>query len=328
MVNANKVVVEDILNFPLVPKGVYTSFRKLLPHQKADSSEKIIENLQFLKQESEKKSRLSQLIFFDFKFFINHPEVAKRKTTATTIEQRISYLFGGQLTDTKSRQNPNIRSLISPNDLLNLSPEIQNKICSNYREKGDVLIGENFKVSVKSLMDNNNEINFGAFQYNTLFKGILDEDLLRIGERRNQIKKIIENSELTIGRGSRPQLWNLFKYIKHINKWDEFIERWRICFGGVFKEDTLIYIKDPSNFTIHLIDNKKFNNTVLLSLNQSQSDQIINRWEGNSIRMDKNKLIRNSSFSLTLNFDSLFDDSFLLEKFYDLYNQKTSHLLE
>lgn len=45
-----------------------------------------------------------------------------------------------------------------------------------------------YKVSIKSLIPENKEINFGAFDFTSLVQGILDDKFLALGERRSKIK--------------------------------------------------------------------------------------------------------------------------------------------
>jgi hypothetical protein len=318
--------IEGILKFPLVPKGIWDFVHNNLPNKKARETKHIIENFEFLDQEIKNGSIPIELIFLDFKYFINHPEVSKRKTTATTIEERLSHLFGGNLTDKKSRKNPRISDLLNHSEVNLLPKSVQDTICSNFREKGDILFNNNYKISVKSLMPNNKEINFGAFQYNTLFEGILDKNLLGIGERRNTIIKEIDKKKVKVGRGSRSQLENLFNYIKSIEKWNKFIERWKICFRGVFQEDIIIYLKDPEKLELHLIDNNTFVNLVSESLNYESNEQILNRWEGNSIRMDRTKIINSSIYSLKFNFSNLKCEKSFLNKMIELDIEKSNSL--
>lgn len=318
--------IESILKFPLVPINIWDKMNDRLPFNKVSSTDEIISNLEFFHKEFKSGSKIAELILLDFKYFINHPQLSKRKTTATTIEERLSYLFGGALTDKNSRTNPRITELLNTSDIKLIPIESQEKICSNFREKGDILFLNNYKISVKSLMPDNKEINFGAFQYNTLFKGILPEDLLNIGERKNQVIKTINNNQVRIGRGSREQLKNLFIYIKSLGKWDQFVERWSICFKGVFKEDIIIYLKHSNKFEMHLIENSSFVNLISKSLDNEKDKQIINRWEGNSIRMDRSKIIENSTYSIKIDISELKNESTFKKKLLDIDIQKSKLL--
>ena len=311
--------IKKLLTFPLIPIGVYELLKNEM-NITVSNTDDLINIMNYLDKGRDNKNsilkRTLELIFFDLQFWINHPQVSKRKSTATTIEERIAYLGDGLLTDVTNRQNPIISDLLSNEEINNLDEELKETICSNHREKGDVQFHNNYKLSVKSLISDNKEINFGAVKFTTLLKDILDDDILIIGERKQTIIREHQDISYTIGRGSKPQLKQLFKYINALGKWTEFLNRCKIVFKGIYSEDILIYIKNPDIFEIHIISNQKFQDIINTSLSNyfSNNNSVLNRWEGNSIRMERDYFINNATFSLKLNFDEITNSKDILSK--------------
>lgn len=177
----------------------------------------------------------------------------------------------GRTSDDLPKINPNIDRLLSQEEIEKIPTEIQLKICSNFREKGDLIFYDprqdsSYKVSIKSLIPENKEINFGAFDFTSLVKGILDDKFLALGERRSKIKVSFNDTDYEIGRGSKAQLSELFQYLNQIGKLEEFFERWEIAFKGVFKKDVLIYIKNYKRLQIYLLSNDDFRRCISDSL--------------------------------------------------------------
>lgn len=281
-------------------------------------------------------SILAKLILFDLKNFINHPAINKENSTAKALENRIALLGDGKTSDALPKNDPEISVLLSDVEISTLPTVIHKKICSNFREKGDAIfynskLNTSYKVSIKSLIESNKEINFGSFEFTSLVKNILDERFQTLGERKSLFREIIENEEIEIGRGSKKQLNGLFRYIKSLNKWDKFIERFEICLKGVFKEDIFIYIKDFKVLKIYIISNQAFTNCVINSLknyDNNNSKLVITRWEGNSIRMERDLLIENSDFTLVKEFKDCFDDNLIQSKIQDIENIKFESLIK
>jgi hypothetical protein len=325
--------IHSLLLFPVITTDVYNYIRRSIIGSgikpfTTNSLVNIFKNIKHLSINGDTGIKNAvELALFDFKYYINHPIVSKRKSTARTVEERISFLCDGIMCDDSARKNPNIEDLVNGNDINKIPLDTQKSICSNYREKGDI-IKDDYKLSVKSILMTNNEINFGAFQFDTLFLDILPSEYLKIGERKNTIDVNINGVDVKIGRGSRPQLKNLFDYIKSIDKWDDFLERWKIVFSGTFKEDIIIYTKNPDSFELSIVSNKKFNDLVFESLVDYPNKLILNRWEGNSIRMDKKELIKNSDYSLKIDFDECVKDSEIIMKLNEVDKIKSKILLD
>jgi hypothetical protein len=331
--------MDKILKYSLIPQNVYEKYRilKRFPIYSGDTMEKLISQIinDALKTDNSEISKLAKLILFDLKNYLNHPAIYKEKYTASALENRFALLGDGRTSDDLPKINPEINSLLSLNDLEKIPSEIHNKICSNFREKGDLIfydpkIDSSYKVSIKSLIPENKEINFGAFDFNSTIKGILDEKFLALGERKSKIKLTVDNFEFEIGRGSKAQLSQLFKYLNHTNKLSDFIERWEIVFSGVFKEDVLIYIKNYEKLQIYLLRNQDFKKCVSDSLREHWDDMpnsVINRWEGNSIRMSRDIIIKYSSFYIDRNFSDFFNEGKIIAVLNEVQIDKTQKLL-
>jgi hypothetical protein len=243
----------------------------------------------FIENEGNKKFHSLYILNYLYNFIVNH-EVAKRKTSARVFEDLLAILLGGELTDTQSRKN--IKS-----DVPDYFRFTKDKIASNKREKIDLLFSEDYGVSVKTLMKSNKEINLGSFEKKVLFDGLDVRDFLT--ERKS-------SKENGMGLGSKKQLKKLFEYLQKTDKYKEFRERLVNMFNFIFADDMILAIKDSTKLELYFIKGSDF--TALIekeSYDIKKLLTIINRWEGNSIRIDREKLINTTSRKIVLDFSVL-----------------------
>ena len=150
----------------------------------------------------EVKSNYSRFNYAYLHFYlykhISEKTVAKRKTTSRDFEDILATIFNGKITDEEKRDNSNSINFFLENET------ITGFALSNKREKADIKISPNYLLSVKTLMANNKEINFGSLEKTTLFSGFGIEN--KLTERKGS------NSE-NIGLGSKPRLFNLLEKI-------------------------------------------------------------------------------------------------------------------
>lgn len=331
--------MDKILRYPIIPQNIYEKYRAIKRKPVYDSISMIVllKNLiiDASKKDKSESSIWAKLILFDLKNYLNHPSIYKEKYTASALEYRLALLGDGRTSDDLPKINPNISSLLSAADIAKIPTEIHPKICSNFREKGDLIFynprkDNSYKVSIKSLIPKNKEINFGAFDFTALVMGILEDTFLALGERKSKLNIEIEGTKYEIGRGSKAQLQTLFQYVEMIGKKDEFLERWEIVFRGVFKEDIFIFIKNYKRLQIHLLSNEDFVKCVMDSLKNNWSNMaksVINRWEGNSIRMSRDEIIEYCSFSIDADFKDFFNERKVIAKLNELQVYKTEELL-
>jgi len=86
---------------------------------------------------------------------ISKEDVAKRKTTSRDLEDVLAVIFNGDVTDEEKRDNTNDKNFYLENET------ITGFALSNKREKADIKFNKDYYNSVKTLMMNNSEINFG-----------------------------------------------------------------------------------------------------------------------------------------------------------------------
>jgi len=223
---------------------------------------------------------------------ISKETVAKRKTTSRDFEDILATIFDGTITDEEKRGNLNEDKFYLENET------ITGFAVSNKREKADVKIGEDYFVSVKTLMQNNKEINFGSLEKTTLFSGFNVEKYL------NERKGV--NSE-RIGLGSKPRLLNLLNEIKNQNQFNKFTKRFSNLIKFVFSDDLIILIKDKTKIDLYLIKGEDFVNLLIKSSKTPEKlTSIVNRWEGNSIRMNREPIMKIGK-KIHIDFDFLDD---------------------
>lgn len=243
----------------------------------------------FISNEGDKKFHSLYILNYLYNFIVSD-EVAKRKTSARVFEDLLAILLGGELTDTQSRKN--IKS-----DVPDYFKFTKDKIAGNKREKIDILYSENYGISVKTLMKSNKEINLGSFEKKVLFDG------LGVSEHLTERKSSKKDS---IGLGSKPQLKKLFEYLQETNKYEEFRERLVSMFDFIFADDMILAIKDSTKLELYFIKGADF--TKLIEENSYEIENlltILNRWEGNSIRIDRERLINATRRKIVLDFTIL-----------------------
>lgn len=262
----------------------------------ADSIDDMYNTFKFISEDGVNKFYSLYILNYLYNFIVSD-EVAKRKTSARVFEDLLAIIFNGEITDTKLRKN--IQS-----DVPDYFGFTKDKIAGNKREKIDLLFDNTYGLSVKTLMQNNKEINLGSFEKKVLFDnfGVLNY----LTERKTA-------KEIKMGLGSKPQLKKLFEYLEENNQYEEFRERLVNMFNFIFSDDMILAIKDKTKLELYFIDGLEF--TKLIEENSYDIDElltIINRWEGNSIRIDRTKLLEITSRKVILDFSVL--DGSIMQK--------------
>lgn len=134
--------MENTLKFPLIPIRVYNEYYSLRKRtiQDNETLKSLLNGL--VKDCTSTKGEiviLAKLILFDLKNFINHPSISKESSTAKGLENRLALLGDGKTADALPKKDPNIEVLLEKQEIDKISIEIQHKICSNFREKGDAI---------------------------------------------------------------------------------------------------------------------------------------------------------------------------------------------
>jgi hypothetical protein len=253
----------------------------------------------FISEEGINKFHSLYILNYLYNFIVSD-EVAKRKTSARVFEDLLAIIFNGNITDIKSRQN--IQS-----DVPDYFRFTKDKIAGNKREKIDLLFENSYGISVKTLMQNNKEINLGSFEKKVLFDGF--GILNALTERKT-------SNETKMGLGSKPQLKNLFEYLQKNNQYDEFRKRLVNMFNYIFSDDMILAIKDTIKLELYFIKGVEFTRLIEEhSYDINDLLTILNRWEGNSIRIDRTKLINATTRKVILDFSIL--DTSIMKKIND-----------
>lgn len=246
---------------------------------------------------------------------ISAKDVAKRKTTARDLEDYLSILFNGKITDEVKRENKEVKIENIENDF------ITNFTISNKREKADIVFNDNFAISVKTLMPNNYEINLGSFEKTALFYELDVYDYL--GERQGKVGKL-NNESIKIGLGSSNLLKNLLLLLNEKGKYEIFKSRFLKMAKEIFSDDMLIAIKNDVIMDLYFIKSKDFYNLFERNIDNIDSFiSIVNRWEGNSIRVDREEFLKIATH-IRLDFGFI-EDSIL--KYFIEFETKTTNIL-
>ena len=235
------------------------------------------------------KNKFYALYIYNYLFnFISSDEVAKRKTSARVFEDLLAIIFDGEVADTKIRKNLNYE----PSDYF---INVKDKIASNRREKADVIFANNYSFSVKTLCSDNKEINMGSFEKKVLFDGLKVDNYL--SERK---------SNDGAGLGSIPQFLKLLKLIETLSSYEKLKEKFNKMVEFIYSDDLLLAIKNDNKMELYFFSGAE---TVQIFKSHSQNKddflKIVNRFEGNSLRIDRTPLIQNCTKSLSLDFSYL-----------------------
>jgi hypothetical protein len=287
----------NIVLFPYVPKEIYDEY-KLEFATSVQNLKSLSKNLTTLFKNSQNGNRLAQLILFDLYLSINHSAIFKENITGKRIEQKFSYLFALSTGDEHKKVNPDISKLLKEDEIKMFDKKSLDLVCSNYRDKGDLFFFDSksnslYKLSIKSLIPKNLEINFGSFEFLSTFYNMKGLENLTVQERKRTID--LEHNGVPfkgVGIGSAKQLSSLIDYIKAKNLFTEYMERFKILLRGVYKDDFLIYIKHNNKFEIYLLQNEAFLDIVF--------EKVINkftktRYENNAIRISDLDLFKSKS---------------------------------
>jgi len=246
---------------------------------------------------------------------ISAKDVAKRKTTARDFEDYLSILFSGRITDEIQRRNDSITIPQIENDF------ITNFTISNKREKADIIFEDNFELSVKTLMLSNKEINLGSFEKTAVFHELDVYDFLT--ERKGK-KGLLNGEEVKIGLGSKALLKNLLLLLKEKDNYNTFKIRFLKMAKEIFSDDMVIAIKNDLEMDLYFIKGEDFYNLFRDNINDINNFMsIVNRWEGNSIRVDREQFL-NIATHVKLDF-TFIQDSIL--KYFQEFEDKTTKIL-
>ncbi len=246
---------------------------------------------------------------------ISAKDVARRKTTARDFEDYLAILFNGKITDETKRKNNDIQIDKIENDF------ITNFTISNKREKADIIFDNDFVLSVKTLMLNNKEINLGSFEKTALFYEL---DIYGyLGERQGK-DGLLSDKKVKIGLGSKALLKHLLLLLEENGKYDIFKTRFLKMAKEIFADDMLIAIKNDLKMDLYFIKSNDFYNLFKASIDDIDDFiKIVNRWEGNSIRVDREQFLEIATH-IKLDF-SFLDDSIL--KYFSEFENKTTNIL-
>ena len=254
-----------------------------------------------LKEELEKGDINAQIIANYLHYSIASEEKRKRKVTARDFEDFVATVLNGKIMDNESRKNEITVELKGVDEF------ISEYASSNRREKMDINFGK-FGISVKTFVPDNKEINMGSFAREALFHQFLTQKEYG-GERKS-------------GLGSKPQMLVLFKKIQDSGKWDSFSKRYELMVNTIFVDDMINVVKGGNYLDVYILSGKYFRKLMIEKFRKGPESavSIINRYEGNSIRIDREPVFTASEL---IRFDfTKIDDSKLSEIYASFENME------
>lgn len=148
---------------------------------------------------------------------------------------------------------------------------------------------------VKTLIAKNKEINMGSFEKKVLFDSLKVDNYL--SER---------TSSDGAGVGSKPQFLKLLTLIETLSSYESFREKFNKMAEFIYADDLLLAIKNDTKMQLYFLSGKELVRLFHgLSENKNKFLSIVNRYEGNSLRIDRDILLQQCSMSLNLDFSYL-----------------------
>ncbi|MBT7555596.1 hypothetical protein HN615_01560 [Candidatus Woesearchaeota archaeon] len=260
-------------------------------------------------KEIEKSKKFNSLYILNYIYnYISCDEVSKRKTSSRVFEDLLAIIFNGSITDELNREN-------DVADVPEYFENVRDKIAGNKREKIDLLFNGMYGISVKTLVGTNSEINLGSFEKKVLFDGLSVEQYLTERQASNKEK---------VGLGSRKQLLKLFKLLQKEGLYQKFSRKFIQMYEYIFSDDMILGIKKGEKLTLYFFTGGEFTDLVTSRAeNPENLLEVVNRWEGNSIRINRVKLLESASRQVQLNFDVLDETVIKLVNDFDFKLHKT-----
>jgi len=260
-------------------------------------------------KEIEKSKKFNSLYILNYIYnYISCDEVSKRKTSSRVFEDLLAIIFNGSITDELNREN-------DVADVPECFENVRDKIAGNKREKIDLLFNGMYGISVKTLVGTNREINLGSFEKKVLFDGLSVEQYLTERQASNKEK---------VGLGSRKQLLKLFKLLQKEGLYQKFSRKFIQMYEYIFSDDMILGIKKGEKLTLYFFTGGEFTDLVTSRAeNPENLLEVVNRWESNSIRINRVKLLESASRQVQLNFDVLDETVIKLVNDFDFKLHKT-----
>jgi len=210
------------------------------------------------------------------------PDIWKEHTAAKFIENFVSSFLKGQLT--KSGERPPVEIPRVPENIARHLPNYNDFVQTVRRaalEKTDLYFRETgLRLSLKSLIPQNQELNVGSFQPRLLFAGFL---------------KVIPEERK--GMGSARRLLILFNQIKEEGKWELFLERFKYMVDAIFDNiHFLVLERHPypaQKLVVYTIESEKFRNLLKTKAEAGPEEltSIFYRFELHAMRLRKGPVI-------------------------------------
>lgn len=207
-------------------------------------------------------------------------DVWKEHSAAKFIEHFVARFLGGVLTSPKKRPTVSIPEI--PRTVRTNLPDIRDFERGVKRaalEKPDLYFPRTgLRLSLKSLIPENQEVNVGSFPQRLLFAGLLTT---------------IPNERK--GLGSPERLLKVFKEIQERNLWNVFTERFKYMVDAIFNNvHYLIVERDPApEIRVYIIKSDDFKGLLKAALESGPQDlvKVWYRYELHSLRLKKDPLI-------------------------------------
>ena len=245
------------------------------------SVEDVIRYFEELKSSIERGERLATELGAELARNACGRDVWKNHEAAKFVERFVERLLGGVRSTTKSRPQINIPQ--PPRNVAAYIPDLDEFIDGVRRtalEKTDLYFqGSNLKLSLKSLIPENEEINVGSFPERLLFVGFLET----IPSERTEL-------------GSPQGLLRIFGVLRQNRLWEAFVDRFNYMVDAIFNDAHYVVIeRDPApRVTVYVVKSGDFKD-LLKSAASEGPDKLVEVWyrlELHSMRLRKEPVIR------------------------------------
>lgn len=230
--------------------------------------------------------RRGELLAMELGFRISYgacrKDIWKEHEAAKFIEEFISSFLGGILTSPGTRAPVSVPPV--PEKVAAHLPDLRDFAQTVRRaalEKTDLYFPQTgLKISLKSLIPRNEELNVGSFQPRLLFAGLLPT----IPEERK-------------GMGSAKRLLVLFNQLRSEGKWSVFLERFKYMVDAIFDNIHFLVLErypSPSpKLVVYIIESEKFRSLLKEKAEAGPEEltSIFYRFELHAMRLKKKPVI-------------------------------------
>lgn len=233
-----------------------------------------------LKEGIDSEEPLAMEFGFRLSYGVCRPDVLKKSIAGKNVEDFVSHFLGGTLTSPQTRPSVSVPPV--PSEVEKYLPDpkdFKQGVERAALEKTDLYFPTGLRLSLKSLLPDNPELNVGSFPNRLLFVGFLGT----VPDERK-------------GMGSSKRLLSIFDRFKSENKWGLFLRRFDYMVDAIFDEIHFLIIErdsKPPQLVIYTVESSSFRNLLKgkAEAGPEELTSVLYRFELHALRLKKNPVV-------------------------------------